>query len=587
MKSPHSFHIPVMGLGFTIDTPIKVAKYGISSVVSIMEDHLIEDMRKAISLKYNKTFTQIPLTEEDYRAKRVTAYLDLLDEIVNIQIEKIKNEDLVENSEIEKYFNLLSYNHPFNVLYNKYKNTLNLQEKNEIGVLLKSLVIPGAIDVNIMCKADRDSYDGEGNVLSSYYSNATASLRGYVNSKVKGSVVLSAGFNPRLYNYIGDLKEFKPSAHGQPLKTITLKVSDFRSAQIQGKYLAKKGVLINEFRIESGLNCGGHAFPTDGTLLGPVLEEFKTKLPVLENELIQLCNQALEQQGNMLYSNSSIKLSAQGGVGTSQEHDLLLSEYNLSSVGWGSPFLMVPEATNVDEETLSAMVNAKKEDYYLSNNSPLGVMINNFKNSSALTQLKNRILNNKPGSPCTKKFLAFNTEFTKEPICVASRQYQDLKIKQIKETISNVEEQLNKIEEITQKECLCEGLGISALKINHVHNPKRPQGVSICPGPNLAYFSGTFSLAEMVGHIYGKISILNNYNREHMFVNELNLYIDYIKKEVSQLKKSFDVAKSKNIDKVILNLNESINYYKSKFELQLTEAEEKLKSIIVADTVLV
>jgi hypothetical protein len=28
----HSFHIPVMGLAFTIDTPIRVAHYGISSV---------------------------------------------------------------------------------------------------------------------------------------------------------------------------------------------------------------------------------------------------------------------------------------------------------------------------------------------------------------------------------------------------------------------------------------------------------------------------------------------------------------------------------------------------------------------------
>ena len=39
-SSPHNFHIPVMGLGFTIDTPLKVAKYGINSTVSIMENSL-------------------------------------------------------------------------------------------------------------------------------------------------------------------------------------------------------------------------------------------------------------------------------------------------------------------------------------------------------------------------------------------------------------------------------------------------------------------------------------------------------------------------------------------------------------------
>ena len=39
--SLHSFHIPVMGLGFTIDTPLKVAHYGIDSVISIVDDDLI------------------------------------------------------------------------------------------------------------------------------------------------------------------------------------------------------------------------------------------------------------------------------------------------------------------------------------------------------------------------------------------------------------------------------------------------------------------------------------------------------------------------------------------------------------------
>ena len=42
IASPHTFHIPVMGLGFTVDTPVKVAKYGISSVVSVIEDQLLE-----------------------------------------------------------------------------------------------------------------------------------------------------------------------------------------------------------------------------------------------------------------------------------------------------------------------------------------------------------------------------------------------------------------------------------------------------------------------------------------------------------------------------------------------------------------
>jgi hypothetical protein len=39
--SIHSFH-PVMGLAYTIDSPIRVAQYGISSVISIADDELIE-----------------------------------------------------------------------------------------------------------------------------------------------------------------------------------------------------------------------------------------------------------------------------------------------------------------------------------------------------------------------------------------------------------------------------------------------------------------------------------------------------------------------------------------------------------------
>ena len=68
----HKFHIPVMGLAYTIDTPIKVARFGISSAISIIEDRLVEMMRShyypAINLEYHPISTR----EEDYRAKRIT-----------------------------------------------------------------------------------------------------------------------------------------------------------------------------------------------------------------------------------------------------------------------------------------------------------------------------------------------------------------------------------------------------------------------------------------------------------------------------------------------------------------------------------
>ena len=62
-KQLHTFHIPIMGLGYTVDTPVKVARFGISSVVSVIEDALLEQMReyycKQISLHF------VPISKKD------------------------------------------------------------------------------------------------------------------------------------------------------------------------------------------------------------------------------------------------------------------------------------------------------------------------------------------------------------------------------------------------------------------------------------------------------------------------------------------------------------------------------------------
>ena len=53
--------------------------------------------------------------------------------------------------------------------------------------------------------------------------------------------------NPRLYGYIAHFDDFFPDANGYIKKKIILKVSDYRSAIIQGKFLAKKGLWISEY----------------------------------------------------------------------------------------------------------------------------------------------------------------------------------------------------------------------------------------------------------------------------------------------------------------------------------------------------
>lgn len=354
---------------------------------------------------------------------------------------------------------------------------------------LRAAIVPGGIDVNIMTKVDKTNYDADGQALPHEFSDAHSALRGFAKSRLRSSVIFSAGLNPRLYGYCAKFPDFFPDERTRkPKKKIILKVSDYRSALIQGRFLAKKGLLVSEFRIESGLNCGGHAFATDGLLMGPILEEFRQKRKELQDELTGICNASLRDMNYPMYSETQIRLSVQGGIGTANEHAFLLDHYGLDATGWGSPFLLVPEATTVDAQTLDQLSRAQPEDYYLSRSSPLGVPFNNFRKSTSEKQRKQRIEKGRPGSPCYKEFLSSNTEFTTRPICTASRQYQHLKIREIKATVKDPQLQGAAIADITEKDCLCEGLGASALIENKAPLPHKLEAVAICPGPNLAFF---------------------------------------------------------------------------------------------------
>ena len=75
----HTFHIPVLGLGFSIDTPLKVARYGISSTMSIVYDELIERMRQYHARLNGEDFVPVHKKDEDARTRRITLYLDLVD----------------------------------------------------------------------------------------------------------------------------------------------------------------------------------------------------------------------------------------------------------------------------------------------------------------------------------------------------------------------------------------------------------------------------------------------------------------------------------------------------------------------------
>ena len=79
-----------------------------------------------------------------------------------------------------------------------------------------------------------------GEKLPVEFNDAHAALRGYAESNLSSSIIFSAGMNPRLYSYIAQFEDFFPNKSGVIKKKIVLKVSDYRSALIQGKFLAKK-----------------------------------------------------------------------------------------------------------------------------------------------------------------------------------------------------------------------------------------------------------------------------------------------------------------------------------------------------------
>lgn len=577
-KTAHTFHIPVMGTGYTVNTPLQVAQYGISSVVSIVDDILLENLREFYSKQMSLPFQPISDKTMDCRAERITAYLNLMDKMVKDKFEEVKDSIVEKGKEFEKYMNLLP---DVSTLKKEIQDKVNNNHYvKDIKNWLNDNLPIGNIDVNIMTKVDKENYF-QGKKLPSEYNDAHAALRGFANSTLESSLVLSAGMNPRLYGYLEQFNDFFPNENGYIKKKVVLKVSDYRSALIQGKFLAKKGIWVSEYRIESGLNCGGHAFATDGSLMGPILEEFKNNKSELIADTSELLFSALQTKNKIVPKETlDLKITAQGGVGTSEEHEFLMDYYGIDSVGWGSPFLLVPEVCDVDKKTLKTLSEAKEDELYLSHSSPLGVRFNNLKGNTRDEGKIEMIKEGKPGSICTKRLLVANMEYSDNPICTASRQYQNLKIKDLKsQNLSETEYNLE-IERMSQKSCLCKGLSAASYLVNNLDTSADGDGVSICPGPNMAYFSEAASFKQMVDHIYGRFNLISRTDRPNMFSKELNIYIDYLKEQIADLKDP-DKKSVRSLEKFKTNLLNGIEYYNSlsdKFKGQFDQFKNQIQS---------
>ncbi len=565
----HTFFIPIMGIAFTIDTPVKVARYGITSVMSLVDDAFIEQMRKYHCTMEGEPYVEIGRDAEDWRADRITAYLDLVQRIVDRQVEALKTSPFESYSEITRYYQLLPES-PLKDKYRKMLESTNPVEREQLQDILRASANPGSIDVNIMTKVDR-TYHKKGKALPPEFTDTKAALRGYANSTLESSIVLSAGLNPPLYTYIANFPDFFPDKNGKIKKKIVLKVSDYRSAVVQARFLAKKGLWISEYRVESGLNCGGHAFASKGHLIGPILEEFKSKREDLVSQTFAVLKKALGDAP--LPDPNDMRITVSGGIGTNEEHEFLRKHYSVNGAGWGTPFLLVPEVTNLDDEHLKKLCEAEDENVFLSAASPLLVPFWTLRNSGSEEKRMAHIAAGTPGSACPKGYAkVFNTEFTNNPCCLASRSYVKKKLKKL-ETDDLTEEQRQWYrEDVLAKSCICHDLsGGATLKLGIDPDAH----TALCCGPGIVNYSKIATLEEMVGHIYGRLSLLTKPDRPHMFIKEMMINIEFLAEEIHKLSIGVTGNAPAYIVEFKENLLSGIDYYRSLAELFVEDKKKK------------
>lgn len=307
--------------------------------------------------------------------------------------------------------------------------------------------------------------------------------------------------------------------------------------------------------------------------MGPILEEFRCKKTELIEQLHNLYNKALVgKEYAPVQSPHEVRITVQGGIGTADENMFIMKHYAVDGTGWGTPFLLVPEVTNVDDAHLKKLSEAGKNDVYLSDRSPLGLPFWSLRISASEENRSHLVSVNKPGSPCPKGYLVSDTEFTKVPICHASKTYQRRKLKQLAKCDTQSPELTAKRNLVLDKSCLCRDLAGSVTLMHGIDNEAPP---AVCCGPNIVNFSKIASLEEMVSHIYGRLSLLTDPDRPHLFIRELSLYVDYLRRELRKESEGLLDRTAKYFEDFKQNLNSGIEYYQDLAEQFSSEQKEK------------
>ena len=117
---------------------------------------------------------------------------------------------------------------------------------------------------------------------------------------------------------------------------------------------------------------------------------------------------------------------------------------------------------------------------------------------------------------------------------------------------------------------------------NNIGTKVEGKGVSVCPGPNMAYFSKLMSLKEMTDHIYGRANVISRMDRPNMFVKELTIYIEFLKNKIEEARNTINKKQENYLNKFAKNLSDGISYYESLFNASKAAFKET-NALILGD----
>ena len=156
-----------------------------------------------------------------------------------------------------------------------------------------------------------------------------------------------------------------------------------------------------------------------------------------------------------------------------------------------------------------------------------------------------------------------------------------MKIKELDNSDISENEYQGRYNKIIEKTCTCVGLGTSALLAYDLDTKVEGEGVSVCPGPNIAYYSKIMSLKDITNHIYGRSNMISRIDRPNMFINELNIYIDFLKNKLNEVKFSLDKKQEKYFAGFTENLKDGISYYQNLFSNIKDTFEDARSSVLI------